>query len=256
MLSAAIYQFGYSLLKKGYSLSSDDPKILYWGFLISDYGSTVWYYSLWVLLKRMWFVPFFDSCENLFSEWGLCMRNATRSHVLQPRSCVQNLTQIQNRMSAVVNFTDGSLNAGLSIAFQVIDVFMLLFLRPFNSFKTELTEDLGGITNLCTFLLITFPILSELELPVWIGDLTRIALAVLATAVAAVASIIEPARHICNALLLLVAKLSGCSLGEFSCLTCLYNKNTSDVHGTAAYVAVNRASMTALSNTQVFLCNS
>ena len=154
-------------------------------------------------------------------------------------------------MSAVVNFTDGSLNAGLSISFQVIDVSMLLFLRPFNSFKTELTEDLGSITNLCTFLVITIPMLSELELPVWIGDLTRIVLAVFATAMAAVASVIEPARHICEALVLLVTKLSGCSLETTSCLPCLYNKNTTDMHSGAAYAAVNRASMTALRNTQV-----
>ena len=155
-------------------------------------------------------------------------------------------------MSAVVNFTDGSLNAGLALSFQVTDVGMLIFLRPFNSLKTELTEDIGSFTNLATFIVITFPVISELELPVWIGDLSRISLAVIATSVAAFASILEPLKKLCNVGIALGAKLSCCGSIDMSWLPCLHNTDTPGFQGGTAFDVAARAAVIALSNTQVF----
>jgi len=59
-----------------------------------------------------------------------------------------------------LEMTDGSLNAGASLALQLADTAMLLFLWPFTDAQTTMCEALAGITNALTYISVAVPILS------------------------------------------------------------------------------------------------
>jgi len=50
-------------------------------------------------------------------------------------------------MSATVNMTDGRLNAAMSLGFMIFDSGIIVFLRPYNDFKTELIQACAALTN-------------------------------------------------------------------------------------------------------------
>ena len=50
-------------------------------------------------------------------------------------------------MSATVHMTDGPLNAAMSLGFMICDTGIIVFLRPYNDFKTEIIQALAALTN-------------------------------------------------------------------------------------------------------------
>ena len=50
-------------------------------------------------------------------------------------------------MSATVNMTDGPLNAAMSLGFMICDTGIIVFLRPYNDFKTELIQACAALSN-------------------------------------------------------------------------------------------------------------
>ena len=114
-------------------------------------------------------------------------------------------------MSTIVNATDGALNAGLSVAAQVADTLLLLFMRPYNSKITNVTEMIGGFSTLFCYLVVALPILTDFAMPEWIGDTTTLILAVLSTGVAASLSLVGPLISLCKILHHLFRKMMKCS---------------------------------------------
>lgn len=89
-------------------------------------------------------------------------------------------------MAAVLQLTDGDLNATLSIAAQALDTIMLLTLRPFNDGEVTLTEALSGLSTLAAYLCLGLPIfLGEVA---YVGDVTALVLCSLGVAVSAAAA--------------------------------------------------------------------
>lgn len=96
-------------------------------------------------------------------------------------------------MSATVNLTDGPLNAGLSLAAQVVDTALIMALRPFNEHKTNVQEAVGALSNVLAYFTITLPILASPDiLPAWIDDTATLVLSVVATGVAALFAMLGP----------------------------------------------------------------
>ena len=56
-------------------------------------------------------------------------------------------------LAAILNLLDGPVNAALALASQGIDTGLLLYMRPYADRRTDVTESLGGITNLLVRLL-------------------------------------------------------------------------------------------------------
>ena len=50
-------------------------------------------------------------------------------------------------MSATVHMSDGPLNAAMSLGFMICDTGIIVFLRPYNDFKTEIIQALAALTN-------------------------------------------------------------------------------------------------------------
>ena len=95
-------------------------------------------------------------------------------------------------MSGTVNITDGQLNAVLSLIMQSVDTILLLLVRPYNSRLDNLYEGMGGITNLCTYLILVVPLLGNFEKPAWLGDTTTMILALFSTGLKGFAAMLEP----------------------------------------------------------------
>lgn len=131
-------------------------------------------------------------------------------------------------MAMVLNLLDGAVNAAFASVIQILDLLLLLGMRPYVNRKTELTETIGGITNTLSFLSISIPIMAgpHFKIPSWIGDLTSMLLATAATIISAAFSLLNPlslllqglvrlARALgCGGLLGFSAKAGGAAVGE------------------------------------------
>jgi hypothetical protein len=97
-------------------------------------------------------------------------------------------------MALVLNFFDGPVSAALSFSVQVVDTALLLYLRPFILRKTDLTETVGAVFNLLSFFAISLPVMAGPDFlePPFLGDLTKIYLASVATVVSAVVALLSP----------------------------------------------------------------
>ncbi len=117
-------------------------------------------------------------------------------------------------VSMALNWFDGALNAALMSAVQFLDMGLLLFLRPYVSRKTEMTETLGSITNTLSFLAISVPILApDFPLPSWLGDYTNMMLATFGTVISAIFSLTTPLVMLAKGLRAIFAKLGWSCLG-------------------------------------------
>ena len=114
-------------------------------------------------------------------------------------------------MAVVLNLLDGAVNAAFASVIQILDLLLLLGMRPYVNRKTELTETIGGITNTLSFLSISIPIMAgpEFEIPSWIGDLTSMLLATAATIISAAFSLLNPLALLLKGLVTL-ARALGC----------------------------------------------
>lgn len=110
------------------------------------------------------------------------------------------------RMGGVVNLTEGKVNAILSLICQGAEVSMLAFLRPFNDFQSELVGEFSSWCNLSAYVAIVFPVLSGWE-PQWLGDITKIILAVLATCVAGTNALLAPLKGVLTYILNILKKI-------------------------------------------------
>jgi hypothetical protein len=143
-------------------------------------------------------------------------------------------------MSATVNLTDGTLNAGLSLAAQVVDTALIITLRPFNDHKTNAQEALGALANVLAYFAITLPILASPDfLPVWMDDTATLVLSVFATGVAALFAMLGPLFSVIGLVKAACSKLP--SLIPEDCLT---------VKSTAVGGAVGVAAQESMANVQ------
>lgn len=97
-------------------------------------------------------------------------------------------------LTLVLNSLDGLANVVLAIIAQVVDTGALLYLRPFVDRKIDITEIVGGLLNLLAFIAISLPTIlgPDIPIPDFLGAYTTMILATLATALAAVVSIMSP----------------------------------------------------------------
>ena len=97
-------------------------------------------------------------------------------------------------MAAVLELTDGELNATLSIAAQALDTILLLFLRPFNDGEVTTCEALSGLSTLAAYLCLGLPIFfGEVA---YVGDVTALILCTLGVAVSAGAAALQNVQQL------------------------------------------------------------
>ena len=68
-------------------------------------------------------------------------------------------------ISATVALLESKTNAAMSLVCQLIDSSLLLAVQPYNEFSSHVTKNMGEVSNLLTYAMITVPILFELETP-------------------------------------------------------------------------------------------
>ena len=96
-------------------------------------------------------------------------------------------------MATVLNLLDGKTNAVLVMTVQFWDTGLLLYLRPYVDVPVNVSECLGGLTNLLGYLAISTPILLDGVVPQSIfGDYTSMLLVTSATIVSAMISLTGP----------------------------------------------------------------
>ena len=109
-------------------------------------------------------------------------------------------------LTCVLNMFDGIANAALALVVQFVDTILLLYLRPYVDWKSDLTEALGGITNLLSFLVISIPVFAGPGIAIpFLGDFTSVMLAVTATGISAIVGLASPIVLLLETLLKVVA---------------------------------------------------
>ena len=97
-------------------------------------------------------------------------------------------------MTATMTFTDGKVNAILSLAMQSLDSTLLIFLRPFNDGQLTCNEVLAGLSTVTAYVAISLPILIGPDM--YVGDATAILLASAGVLVSALTSLVESLARI------------------------------------------------------------
>ena len=142
-------------------------------------------------------------------------------------------------MTATVNLSDGPVNAALSLGFQMADTLLVVFLRPYNSYQTNLQEVVGSVTNAMAYWAVSLPVLVGPDLlPGWIGDFTTLAISCFATAVAACFAMLDPLATI-------LKLLKRGTVFLLSFLPCLFSVGSGPVAG-----AIKGSAAIAFQNTQ------
>ena len=89
-------------------------------------------------------------------------------------------------ITTTLNLFDGKTNAVLALTVQFWDTGLLFYLRPYVDVRVNISECLGGLTNLLGYLAISTPILlDDAALPFIFGDFTSMLLATSATIISA-----------------------------------------------------------------------
>ena len=94
-------------------------------------------------------------------------------------------------MGGVVSLAEGKLNAVLSLVSQIVQLGMVIHLRPFNDLFSEFIGEFTSICNMLSYIVIAFPVLSGWQ-PAWMGDMTKVILAVMGTCIAATKALQGP----------------------------------------------------------------
>ena len=93
-------------------------------------------------------------------------------------------------LSAVLNMLEGQANAIGALCVQVLDSGLLLYMRPFVSRQSDVSETIGTVTNLLAYLSISLPLIAP-SLG-FLGEFLQIALATFSTVVGAFFSMMAP----------------------------------------------------------------
>ena len=92
-------------------------------------------------------------------------------------------------LSATLEFTEGAINASMSLTLQSLDSALLLLLRPYSDAQATASEALAGLGDLSAYLAISLPVLFGPS--VYIGDLPTLILAIWGVLVKLCTSVME-----------------------------------------------------------------
>jgi len=116
-------------------------------------------------------------------------------------------------LTIIVNLTHGPASAACALTLQLADTVLICSLQPFAQKGINRSEIIGGVTNLLAFGNIAIPLLAPDLAPAWMTDLVSMILAMAATVVAAVGSLLALLSDVALALM---AAVDFCSLPSSS----------------------------------------
>ena len=94
-------------------------------------------------------------------------------------------------LSLVLSTLEGRANAFFSLVIQALETGLLIWYRPHIELRTAFLEVVGGLTNLVAIAAIACPILFDIPLPDWMGDIFIMCMGMFATVSGAVASVFD-----------------------------------------------------------------
>jgi hypothetical protein len=116
-------------------------------------------------------------------------------------------------LSATLEFTEGAINASMSLTLQSLDSALLLLLRPYSDAQATASEALAGLGDLSAYLAISLPVLFGPS--VYIGDLPTLILASWGVLVKLCTSVMESVAGALSTVFLLARALQAAFPGVF-----------------------------------------